>query len=179
MNRTVNMVQRLIMIVVNTGLLTAVATITTLCLVSTRLAFAIMIDRLPSSKELAYPQSVLWYGILGLPTYSLYFSGFLANLNARNYVRGEGGLVVTLSNFEAVAPSQSTSGTNVRDPASISRQVGHLVLRKSVGGSHVNIDSIPGGITVDTPKRVRIASDEGLECDVVKIGHDTPDKEAI
>ena len=56
------------------------------------------------SQDAAYDSSTnLWYTVGQIPACSLYFSGLLANLNSRQYVRGHGG-VRTISNFEDLTP---------------------------------------------------------------------------
>ncbi|KZV66738.1 hypothetical protein PENSPDRAFT_81200 [Peniophora sp. CONT] len=89
---TSTMLGRLSFIVVNTGLVTALLAITTLVL------------------DVTYDSSTnLWYTVGQIPACSLYFSGLLANLNSRQYVRGHGG-IRTISNFEDLTPPVLDSG---------------------------------------------------------------------
>jgi len=104
LRRASNRVHRLTVVIVNTGLLTAILAVVSLILVGT------------SSSEL--PSGPAWYLTLFKDIESIkskqlwnvtflyltcpaYIAGLLANLNSRHYIRGEGGLII-ISNIEDV-----------------------------------------------------------------------------
>ncbi|KAI0031620.1 hypothetical protein K488DRAFT_86640 [Vararia minispora EC-137] len=80
-SRTANTIRRLTIIVVNTGLLTVIINFVSLLLRANDL------------------NSSFWAAMPQFPAPSAYISAFLANLNARHFVRGEGG-VMTVTNVE-------------------------------------------------------------------------------
>ncbi|KAI0026962.1 hypothetical protein K488DRAFT_91583 [Vararia minispora EC-137] len=88
-------IRRISVLVVNTGLLTVVIN-----------AIGLIID--VTNFELN-----MWAAVSQFPASSAYVSAFLANLNARRYVRGEGG-TVAITNIEEV-PQQSTSKISLTD----------------------------------------------------------------
>jgi hypothetical protein len=75
-----------------------------------------------------------WYSISQFPISSVYVAGFLANLNARDYVRGEGGIQV-ISNIEDLPSPQQTSMLN----ASGLRLVEPIVLHHMHGSTGLNL----------------------------------------
>ncbi|THH21275.1 hypothetical protein EW146_g256 [Bondarzewia mesenterica] len=77
--RSKRMIHRLLLITINSGMTTAVVASIVLILLATE----------PDNLYYCMPELLLC---------SLYFSTFLANLNARRYIKGEGG-VTTFSNF--------------------------------------------------------------------------------
>jgi hypothetical protein len=107
LHRTSGMIRRLTILVVNTGLLTAVLSIIILVVVS--LAPTLNKKEPDSAQAQSFGSQDLWYAIAQYPTSSLYVSGFLANLNARKFIRGEGG-VSRLADVEHIPLSSRTSG---------------------------------------------------------------------
>ncbi|KAJ4480608.1 hypothetical protein C8J55DRAFT_560550 [Lentinula edodes] len=83
--RISRIMRRLTVTIVNTGLVTAVVTIISLILAS---------DETASGTD-------FWTAIAQYPQCSIYFSTFLANLNARHFIRGSGD-DMTVSNMEDI-----------------------------------------------------------------------------
>jgi len=81
--RTSKTIRRLTVITINTGLITAVVAI-----------ISLILDETASG-------TVFWTAIAQYPQCSIYLSAFLANLNARRYIRGAGD-GVTISNIEDI-----------------------------------------------------------------------------
>ncbi|KAI0035317.1 hypothetical protein K488DRAFT_68483 [Vararia minispora EC-137] len=97
-NRTTNTIRRLMILVVNTGLVTVVVNVVSL-----------IIDLCTYGRN-------NWAAVPQFPVSSIYISAFLANLNARHYIRGDGG-VVTITNIEDM-PQHNTSGRSLANTPS-------------------------------------------------------------
>ncbi|KAK7062054.1 NAD-P-binding protein [Favolaschia claudopus] len=89
-------IRRLTVITVNTGFITAVVAI-----------ISLVLDETASGTD-------FWTAIAQYPQCSIYFSAFLANLNARHYIRGVDGNGMTISNIEDLRFATSTTATAAR-----------------------------------------------------------------
>ncbi|KAI0316473.1 hypothetical protein OF83DRAFT_243103 [Amylostereum chailletii] len=93
--RTRRMFHRMLVIVVNTGLATAVLASVTFILV--RSPFPFVEPSAHPAQQIAAQPDNLYYCITEYVLCSSYYSSFLANLNSRHFVKGEGG-ITTISN---------------------------------------------------------------------------------
>ncbi|KAJ7793585.1 hypothetical protein B0H14DRAFT_3497872 [Mycena olivaceomarginata] len=87
---TARTIRRLTLVTINTGLITAVVAI-----------ISLVLDETASG-------TVFWTSIAQYPQCSIYLSVFLANLNARGYIRGAGD-GVTISNIEDIRFAAATA----------------------------------------------------------------------
>jgi len=130
--------RRLTVIIVNTGLVTAVVAI-----------ISLILDETASG-------TVFWTAIAQYPQCSIYFSAFLANLNARHYIRGPGD-DITVSNIEDM---HFASAVERRDDADADLTNRHIMLdRMGSGGdssdpntSHVYTHS-DGNLSQSKPEK--------------------------
>ncbi|KAJ7285969.1 hypothetical protein C8J57DRAFT_1461239 [Mycena rebaudengoi] len=107
--RTSRTLRRLTVIIINTGLATAVIAI-----------ISLILDETASGTK-------FWTAIAQYPQCSIYLSAFLANLNARRYIRGTGEDVV-ISNVEDLRFASGTTGqgdteTNNADPQIVLKHI--------------------------------------------------------
>ncbi|KAJ7770454.1 hypothetical protein B0H16DRAFT_1451927 [Mycena metata] len=117
--RTSRTIRRLIALCVNTGLVTAVIAI-----------LSLILDEAASG-------TVFWTAIPQYPQCSVYLSAFLANLNARHYLRGDEG--VTISNVEDIHFANSTTGA----PSVANVGDSHIVLTQmGSGGTGTTVQNI-------------------------------------
>ncbi|KAJ7151200.1 hypothetical protein C8R46DRAFT_495089 [Mycena filopes] len=128
--RTSRTIRRLIVLCVNTGLVTAVIAI-----------LSLILDEAASG-------TVFWTAIAQYPQCSVYFSAFLANLNARHYLRGEDGL--TISNIEdlrfassATAPSDVEANVDPDTPIVLSAMGTSTSRATTAQKPHVSSDEKP------------------------------------
>ncbi|KAJ7460590.1 hypothetical protein FB451DRAFT_496014 [Mycena latifolia] len=126
--RTSRTIRRLTVIIVNTGLVTAVVAI-----------LSLILDETASGTD-------FWTAIAQYPQCSIYLSAFLANLNARHYIRGEGD-GMTISNIEDI---RFNTGTTTRRDAEASMADPHIVLSQM--GSGANSSGTDGQDTMDSHK---------------------------
>ncbi|KAJ7682437.1 hypothetical protein DFH06DRAFT_1161088 [Mycena polygramma] len=114
--RTSRTIRRLTVVIVNTGLITAVVAITSLIL-----------DETASG-------TVFWTAISQYPQCSIYLSAFLANLNARHYIRGAGERM-TISNIEDIRFASATAARGDAEASLASRADQHIVLQQGANSS--------------------------------------------
>ncbi|KAF8213911.1 hypothetical protein K438DRAFT_1956003 [Mycena galopus ATCC 62051] len=118
--RTSKTIRRLTVITINTGLFTAVIAIISLVLVT--------IDETASG-------TVFWTAIAQYPQCSIYLSAFLANLNARRYIRGaDDG--VTISNIEDLRFARATAGGDAEASTATRMSDQHIVLGQLGSGAN-------------------------------------------
>ncbi|KAJ7039737.1 hypothetical protein C8F04DRAFT_1315946 [Mycena alexandri] len=113
--RTSRTIRRLIVLCVNTGLVTAVVAI-----------ISLILDEAASG-------TVFWTAIAQYPQCSVYLSAFLANLNARRYLRGDDG--VTISNVEDIRFATSATGPSGGDANMADSPAGILLGQMGLGGT--------------------------------------------
>ena len=83
------MLDRLVIMTVNTGLWTALLALLDLILVSHSVSTVFMKRLTNHTQVIVYPNGIQ-YCVIEFPLGALYVNAFLANLNARSYIRGEG-----------------------------------------------------------------------------------------
>ncbi|KAJ7728808.1 hypothetical protein DFH07DRAFT_1066324 [Mycena maculata] len=111
--RTSRTIRRLTVIIVNTGLVTAVVAI-----------ISLILDETASGTD-------FWTAIAQYPQCSIYLSTFLANLNARRYIRGAGD-GTTISNIEDL---RFAGGPATRSDAESNLGSRHVVLTQMGSGA--------------------------------------------
>ncbi|VDB97451.1 unnamed protein product [Peniophora sp. CBMAI 1063] len=145
---TSGVIRRLSILVVNTGALTVAITIITLIL------------------DVCFSSQNNWDCVTLYPMCSFYILSFLANLNARHYVRGDGG-VITISNAEFLDPSIGfTSG---QDSVITASRPTHDIKLRRIGPSSTRVDQSIGSASMVVDKDVQIVDDDGfaLRADMV------------
>jgi len=115
--RTSRTIRRLTVIIVNTGLVTAVVAI-----------ISLILDETASGTD-------FWTAIAQYPQCSIYLSVFLANLNARHYIRGEGDNTVTVSNIEAIRFASTPAPQRDVEASLASGTNPHIVLSSGANSS--------------------------------------------
>ncbi|KAJ7696046.1 hypothetical protein B0H17DRAFT_1198357 [Mycena rosella] len=117
--RTSRTIRRLTVIIVNTGLVTAVVAI-----------ISLILDETASGTD-------FWTAIAQYPQCSIYLSVFLANLNARHYIRGEGegDNAVTVSNIEAIRFASTPAPQRDVEASLASGTNPHIVLSSGANSS--------------------------------------------
>lgn len=76
--------------------------------------------------------TVFWTAIAQYPQCSIYLSAFLANLNARRYIRGDGD-DLEISNIEDLKFASGTATAAEGEPSRTNR---HIVLRQMGSGAN-------------------------------------------
>jgi len=127
--RTSRTIRRLTVIIVNTGLVTAVVAI-----------LSLILDETASGTD-------FWTAIAQYPQCSIYLSVFLANLNARRYISGGEGDGMTITNIEDIhfAGTETTRGRDAESNAG--SRADPIVLSQM--GSGANSSGTDGRYTTD------------------------------
>ncbi|KAJ7089649.1 hypothetical protein B0H15DRAFT_800345 [Mycena belliarum] len=121
--RTSRTMRRLTVIIVNTGLVTAIVA-----------TLSLILDETASGTD-------FWTAIAQYPQCSIYLSAFLANLNARHYIRGEGDSMA-LSNIEDIHFTiGSTARRDAEESGTILSQLRSGVSQSGTNGKETAGDS--------------------------------------
>ncbi|EKM50937.1 uncharacterized protein PHACADRAFT_199773 [Phanerochaete carnosa HHB-10118-sp] len=115
--RTSRTISRLTVIIINTGVLTAAVAI-----------ISLILDETASGTD-------FWTAIAQYPQCSIYLSAFLANLNARRYIRGDGEDTTT-SNMEDIRFAHNTTLSRDAEASKANRTDTRIVLGPISSGTH-------------------------------------------
>ncbi|KAJ7368699.1 hypothetical protein DFH08DRAFT_947600 [Mycena albidolilacea] len=116
---TARTIRRLTLVTINTGLITAVVAI-----------ISLVLDETASG-------TVFWTSIAQYPQCSIYLSVFLANLNARRYIRGAGD-GVTISNIEDIRFAAATAARGDAEASLATRMSNQLTTLGQMGSGETS-----------------------------------------
>ncbi|KAF7355643.1 NAD-P-binding protein [Mycena sanguinolenta] len=126
--RTSRTIRRLTVITINTGLITAVVAI-----------LSLILDETASG-------TVFWTAIAQYPQCSIYLSAFLANLNARSYIRGGGdGATFNIEDirFASASAAGNAEAGHISEQHVVLRQLGSVAYSSRTEGQQTTNPSVP------------------------------------